>query len=424
MFAKLPLSEQLDAWLGRDAHTALDLDAEGDLVVHGAVVDFHPCVVVAFDYAKAHGSIGPDEAEQISEALEIAGERNVPLVFFMNTSGMRVTEGLATVDALRRLLRNVLDAKLVGQRMFAIVTRNVFGGASALASLCERRAMNADAVLAMSGPKLIEKIAGADVFSASDAAAVRALIGGEARAAVTETTQLCDDTPKAYRAVLSEWLTSRHEESDDFLLDWAQQLRTRLGARALPRPAAVPATALDPVSAQVVHQLLGRNADIKGTGNVLDARASRAGAPVVVGLVGGVDATAPSVLALAEQLLRIAHTPTALRIVVLADSPSHSVDPADERVVLSEYLSHLALSIRFAHDEGHEVDVVVTGTAGGGIFATLAAGATRVLMRRDARVQVLPPDALAAIGKQADPDDETLYAALDAGVVDATFPDA
>ena len=53
---------------------------------------------------------------------------------------------------------------------------------------------------------------------------------------------------------------------------------------------------------------------------------------------------------------------------------------------------------------------------------TLAPGASRVSMLRDARIQVLSPAALAALDKAADREDETLSAALSAGAVDSAFP--
>ena len=109
---------------------------------------------------------------------------------------------------------------------------------------------------------------------------------------------------------------------------------------------------------------------------------------------------------------------------MLADIENHSADPADERVVLSEFLALLALTLRSAHRRGHVVSVIVTGVSGGGIFAALAAGATRVEMLHDARIQVLSPAALAAIGQQATPEDESAAAAMRAGAVDAIFEDA
>jgi hypothetical protein len=425
MFANLPLNEQLDAWLGPRAHAPLESCPDGDVVVRRAVLGAHAFTVVAFDYARHHGSIGPMEAAQVAHALRHAGAEHHPLVFLMNTSGMRVTAGMDTVAALRTLLRDLLDARLAGQRLFATVTRHAFGGASMIASLCDRRTMHAGALLGMSGPKLIERIAGSQALRASDADAVAALLGGAARASVTGTTLLCEDSAAACRLALSSWLDETAPEftPEARVAEPMAALRARLGDRVLPPPASAAPGTLDATTVELLDRLLpGAKAELAGS--VLFARAPGTDGSIVCGLVGGGAATAPAALALMEALLAAAGTRTGLRISILADVENHSADPADERVVLSEYLAQLALTLRLLHRRGNDVHVIVTGIAGGGIFAALAAGATRVGMLPRARLQVLSPAALAALGMRADTDDETLGSALAAGAVDGAFPDA
>lgn len=394
----------------------------GDVVVRAATVQGHGVVVVAFDWTRSRGSIGPAEALQIGEALALAIAQGVPLAFLMNTSGMRVTEGMQTVVALRTLLRAVLDARIAGQRMVALITQHAFGGASILASLCNRRAMHADAILAMSGPKLIERISGREALEAEDPAAVRALLGGAARVAMTDTTEACDDTADAYRSALLRWLGESAGIAAPDVDVWCQDLRARLGSRVLAPMSGSSLEALDAPTRRTLLRLLGDRARVRRTGDLIVATAPRTGTPLVLGLVGGRTATAPLALALAEQVIAV--EPETRSIVVLADIENHSADPADERVVLSEYLALLALSLRTAHHLGHDVRVIVTGVSGGGIFAALAAGATRVEMLQEARIQVLSAEALAAIGRQAVPEDDSSTAALRAGAVDAIFEDA
>lgn len=422
MFADLPLAEQLDAWLGADSHAPLESASTGDVVVHRATLDSHPFTVVAFDYAKHHGSIGPAETVQLAEALRQADASDEPLVFLMNTSGMRVTEGMQTVAALRGLLRALLDARLAGQRMFATITRHAFGGASIIASLCDRRTMHAGSLLGMSGPKLIENIAGSQALRASDKTAVAALLGGAARAAVTRTTLLCEDSPAIYRAALSSWLdeAASGPVTDKWMTTRTQALRSRLGDRALHLESAAP-DSLDETTRNTLGQLLPGVRKVARTASVFFARSAEADESIACGLVGGGAATAPASLLLAEELLSRAGTRNGLQISILANVENHSADPADERVVLSEYLAHLALTLRWLHHRGNDIHVIVTGIAGGGIFAALAAGATRVSLLPQARIQVLSPAALAALDKRADADDETLTAALAAGAVDAAF---
>ncbi len=422
-FARRPLNEQFDLLLGAGAHAAPPAPTtSGDVMIRVAALEGHRMVIVAFDWARSRGSIGPAEAAQLGEALALAGTQGVPLVFLMNTSGMRVTEGMQTVVALRTLLRAVLDARLAGRRMVALITHHAFGGASILASLCDRRAMHAEAILAMSGPKLIERIAGREALAADDPAAVRALLGGAARAAVSDATEACEDAADAYRAVLLRWLSAPARISAPEVDTWCRTLHARLGSRVL-----APATpsSLDTLGAptrRTLLRLLGDGASVRRSGDLLVATGAQTRAPLVVGLVGGGTATAPLALALAEQVL--AAEPETRSIVVLADIGNHSADPEDERVVLSEYLALLALSLRVAHHRGHDVNVIVTGVSGGGIFAALAAGATRVEMLQEARIQVLSAEALAAIGQQAEPDDECATAAIRAGAVDVIFEEA
>lgn len=422
-FARRPLNEQFDLLLGSGAHAALPAPTtSGDVMIRMAALEGHRMVIVAFDWARSRGSIGPAEAAQLGEALALAGAQGVPLVFLMNTSGMRVTEGMQTVVALRTLLRAVLDARLAGQRIVALITHHAFGGASILASLCDRRAMHAEAILAMSGPKLIERISGREALAADDPAAVRALLGGAARAAASGATEACEDAADAYRAVLLRWLSAPACISAPDVGAWCRALRARLGSRVLAPATASSLDALDIPTRRTLLRLLGNGASVRRTGDLIVATGAGTDTPLVLGLVGGGTATAPLALALAEQVLAVG--PETRSVVVLADIENHSAAPEDERVVLSEYLALLALSLRATHHRGHDVRVIVTGVSGGGIFAALAAGATRVEMLRDARIQVLSPEALAAIGQQAVPEDESSTAALRAGAVDTIFEDA
>lgn len=433
-FARLPLRDQLEQLLGTDSHPIVATSSPvGDVTVVDAVLDHHDLIAVAFDWTQSRGSIGPAEAVQLAHALALAATRRVPLVFVMNTSGMRVTDGMRTVAALRMLLVAVLDARLAGQRMYALITHHAFGGASVLASLCNRRAMHAGSILAMSGPKLIERIAGRSALVADDPDAVRALLGGASRIDATESTDRCDDSPSGYRTILSRWLASDDATTAVDAAAWCQQLRQRLGDRVLPSTGAASIEALDARTRRCLLRILGDRPVVTSAGALFvataaahpsgsrqEAAADGAGR-VVLGIVGGGTATAPLALGLAEQVLGAA-TPTGPRAIdILVDIETHSADPDDERVVLSEYLALLAMSLRVAHARGHDVRVIVTGVSGGGIFAALSGGASRVEMLHDAHLQVLSAAALAAIGRQATPDDDSPEAALAAGAVDAIF---
>ncbi len=423
-FAELQPDRQLDALFGAGHHAPLELRSVGDLILHRANMVGVPLIVVAFDPARHQASIGPDEALQLVEVLGAAASQRTPVLFVMNTSGMRVTAGMATVAALRRLYRAALDARDAGLPVFAIVTRYAFGGASMLTALCEARAMHAASQLAMSGPRLIERIAGHDAFDASNRECVRALLGGAARAAVMGSTRLCEDSAEAYTAEISAWLGRRAIATvgDDDLLARHEALKQRLGERALPAPQTVTDLSLPPGALETLRALGCPPASVRMSGSVLISQPPSDDKALVCGLMYGTATTAPAAFALADALLQWAGPAEKLSVTILADTENHSADPADERVVLSEYLFHLASVLRRLHRRGIDVHVVVTGVAGGGIFAALAAGATRVSMLDSARIQVLSAAAMAALDKAADHADETLSSALTAGAVDAVFP--
>lgn len=420
-FADLPLSAQLDTLFSDTA--TLTTRTHGDIVVCRGLAADRPVVIVAFDATKHQGSIGPLEAQQIIEAFKLAIMDDMPLVFLVNSSGMRITSGMQTVAALRQLLSVALEAKLSGHPLFAMVTRHAFGGASMLASLCDQRAMPPSAILAMSGPKLIERIAGRDHFDASNGDTVRALIGGAARAAINPSTILCDDEPPAYRAAITDWLQSlstRLTASLEIAKRHAA-LERRLGSERLSPPLQAPTAELDEPMRHDIASLQGDAERVLLSGPVFVTNSGTEDRAIIFGLMGGLPATAASAFALAENLLESAQHRSGLLITILVDAESHSALPADERIVLSEYLIHLALVLRFLHQCGNDVHVVITGVCGGGIFAALAAGASRVSMLSTARIQVLSPAALAALDKTPDQANETLASALTAGAVDAGF---
>lgn len=447
MFADLPIADQLEALFDEFSTPGPLMTGSGDVVLGEAVLRSHRLTVVAFDYTRQHGSIGRVEARQITDAVWYAVQTRLPLVFVVNTSGMRVTDGMHTVAALRSLLRALLDARLGGLRMFALVTRHAFGGASMISALCEKRIVNADSLIAMSGPKLIESIAGKASFDASHRAAVRSLIGGAARAEADEGTLLCEDSEDAYRRALLQCLAERTNplRSADIAGDMLDSLWQRLGPRIQPPPTLVSPGAFDAPVARVLRAVLPagciamrsgqtvfafdahcRDGDALTGWRGLGARSSPAndlpGArTLVAGFVDGHPATAPGAAALAKGLKLIAEGNGPRTLTILADTENHSADPDDERVFLSRYMAMLALVLRSFHRAGYQVHLIVTGVSGGGIFAALAAGASRVSMLPGARIQVLSPAALAAIGKASDPATETLAAALAAGAVDASF---
>lgn len=423
MFSELTLGARLDALLGAGAYAPLAMDDGGDLRAVEATVAGQRVMVIGFDGDLQRGSLGAREAGQLVAALAEAARDRGHLVFLMDTAGVRVTEGIAGVAALRCCLRASLDAALDGVPMLALITRHCFGGASVLSALCDQRVVNRNSLTAMSGPRLIEQIGGSADLMASDTDAVRTLLGGEARSAASRGFALVADDAQSYRDQMIEWVLTR-KPTIPAAPDVARPLddlrdRLRQAGRWATEPS-VRILADDPLQ-PLVDRLLGITARILRTGAFIRADVEARMDARLFGLVGGGLAGAEDVQRLADAIER---TPVSVRrIYVVLDCESHSARASDERLVLSEFLGALALQIRWRHRQSVHIQIVVAGVSGGGIFAALGSAASSVVMLPSARLRVLPKAAMLAINKTEDERRTTPARARDAGAVDAVLGD-
>lgn len=421
MYSNLPVPAQLAALF--DAHEAISGVPEGDLSILDGRIDGTAVLVVAFDYATSFGSMGTREAAQIVYALHAARRSGQPLVFLINTSGVRVTEGNHGIAALRSILRAGLDACLDGVPMLALIARHCFGGGSVLASLCEQRVVNASSLFGMSGPKLIEQISGAADLVASDKAAVAALLGGTARAATSAGFRLVDDDPAHYRTALVEWLARPHRQPPMLAqcVAMAEELRDRLRNAGRWQSGTTIRPWGSAALGAVVQRLIRRRSALERSGAFVKAMSAGGESGALLGLIRCAYADAVDTLHMIDAALDLPSTVE--RLVILLDCESHAAASADERVVFSEYLGALSVVLRLLHRRGVSVELVVIGESGGGIFAALSGAAGTVSMLSSARMRVLPTAAMAAINKTEDAGKTTPAHALETGAVDQVLDD-
>lgn len=419
MFSTLPLNDQLRQLSGSFIPAALD--REGDLRIVKASFAGRTCLVIAFDYSRQMGSIGGREADQIIAALGMAKRDKFPVVLLMNSSGVRVTEGNEGVAALRRSLRAAIDARLDGVRMLALVGRGCFGGASVLAATCEHIVVNPTTLFSMSGPKLIERLSGKADLDASDPTAVRSLLGGEARSAASDAFILAGNDGSSYAQQVTVWMAAIRD-GQPALLPSASRLEL-LQERWVEKRGALqesePQAWDDPRAQALMQRLLGHKANFLRRGAFVEADHAGDAEVRMFGLVGGGFAGAADALRLANAMAAL---PSSVRrIAIFLDAESHSPAASDERLVLSEYMGNLAFQIRRRHRQGADVQLIVTGVAGGGIFAALAGSVSRVSMLPSARLKVLPDAAMAAINKTEDEESTLPERALATGAADDLF---
>ena len=333
--------------------------------------------VALTDRRAAGGSLGVAESAAVAALLRRCRDDGSPLVLVLDSAGARLDEGLPALGAFRRLYREVLDARLAGVPMIALLARDCFGGASMLAATCSARAACAATRYGMSGPGVIEALAGPQELDSADAAAVRSLYGARARAASKAVERVCGDSAVGFRQALSALLASTSPTAPDL-----------------------------PAQHHRLEQRLVRAGHAPVAASAAQALAAFAtGAPV----------GALALWRLADCML---HLDPGATLTLLLDSPGQTPSRADEALVLSEYVAHAALCIAQRAGMGNDIRLEIGGEAAGGIYVALAAPARRVQARPQASVRVLPKAAVEKILRQS-PQDSDLEQALTAGVIDS-----
>lgn len=350
-FTSAPVTARLAALF--DAGSKVALPADSGLRMAEAKVGGHPVLAVATDPALDKGVLGVAECEDLRRIVCLALQTQKPLVLLIDSAGARLDAGLPIQGALRRLMAELLDASLAGLPMIALLGRNVFGGASMLAFAASQRCYAADTVLAMSGPRVLENAGGGSL------AAVRASICGLSRSRHGESERLLDDMLSAYATALRGWVEGLPAGPlPDTLDDERSLLSTRLGAQA-----------------PLLTSQFGINA---ATGTLTCTGQAYVGA-----------ADALKFAALVDQ----ANSPLDL----LIDCAGHSVQIGDESLILTQYLVHLARTLRRRVQQGGDVRLRITGEISGGIYIATASAASSVDIALGGSVRTLPQTSLSSI---------------------------
>ena len=139
-------------------------DPPGDGLVTGlCTVDGREIALAAHDPTHLRGSIGSGGAARLARLLEIAGERDLPVVTLADSDGARIQEGVDAVVANGRVME--LTAKLRGRvPQLTLVCGLCVGGAAYTAALGDLVAMVEDhAFLFITGPTVTRVATGEDV---------------------------------------------------------------------------------------------------------------------------------------------------------------------------------------------------------------------------------------------------------------------
>lgn len=389
-FSQLDLDQQLNLLF--DELLDIECDSFGSLRVARGVRGILNTVIVGFDFSVHGGSIGVSEAKQLRAGIETAKRLGLPLVMLLNTGGVRVTEGANGLAAFRFVFKDLLDAKLAGLRVLSLVTRHCFGGGSMLASMSDMVLVNSHSQISMSGPKLIQAFNQDGEKALINRDDLHFILGGESRSKTSSRFQLVNDNSQGYEFEIHRFLSTKKNLGIS-KIDALNELEERLNR-------------LDPsVIKQSIHPSIDSSKIWQYTSwsgkSALFFPENQVNEKVAVyALVAEYFADAEAMF---DLMYAVNALPSSvLSIKVFIDCSSHSPSLSAERVLLSEYLTALAICLREKHLSGTHVHVVVVGAAGGGIFAALSAAASEVSMLDTSQIRVLPPAALDIMRWQGD----------------------
>jgi malonate decarboxylase beta subunit len=156
------------------------------------------------------GAVGELHGAKIVGMLARArAERPRAVIFFIDSGGVRLHEANAGLIAISEIMRAVLDARAAGVPVIALIGGicGAFGGMGIVALLCSYIVMSEEGRLALSGPDVIETVAGVEEFDARDRALVWRVTGGKHRLITGDCDELVEDDVAAFREAATRAVT-------------------------------------------------------------------------------------------------------------------------------------------------------------------------------------------------------------------------
>lgn len=349
----------------------------GNLTLGRGRIDGQNVHVAMIENKLASGALGVAECDKLASLFTVAAATAAPVVMFIDSAGVRVSEGLPALGAFRRMYAAALKADAAGSRMACVLGAHCFGGASMLAALCGARYFANHTRLAMSGPSILAATAGLSALDAAFHAVAEVSIGTPGRLKLDSAHQVFNDRVALPASVA---LSARH-----------QMLGARLAAAKL-----TPTGQTESVQRKDLTALYPGGYAINQTNGMVQGTA---GDIAIVGSIDRQPLTAARAHALAACFWNMgdpAHTPVKT-LHVLVDCEAHSSSLEDEKVMLSMYLADLAHALQALQRRGTRVETIVLGKLGGGTYVALAAASSAVHVIHGKEIQLLPGRAIAAI---------------------------
>jgi malonate decarboxylase beta subunit len=183
------------------------------------------------------GAVGEIHGAKIVGLLRRAvREKPAAVLILIDSGGVRLHEANAGLIAISEIMRAVLEARAAGVPVIALVggSCGAFGGMGIVAKLCSAIIISEEGRLALSGPEVIETVAGVEEFDSKDRALVWRVTGGKHRYLMGDCAVLVEDDIAAFRDGATAFLAGWTEPEPGLagLRATQQRLENRLAAYA------------------------------------------------------------------------------------------------------------------------------------------------------------------------------------------------
>lgn len=179
------------------------------VMVGAARLEGHDVLFAAQEGQFMGGSVGELHGAKVAGTLARA-QRAKPaaVVFMIDSGGVRLHEANAGLIAISEIMRGVLATRAAGVPVIALIGGlcGAFGGMGIVARLCSHVIMSEEGRLALSGPDVIETVAGVEEFDAKDRALVWRVTGGKHRLLMGDCDALVEDSVEAFREAVARAL--------------------------------------------------------------------------------------------------------------------------------------------------------------------------------------------------------------------------
>lgn len=179
------------------------------VIVGQGTLDSKRVFIVAQEGGFMGGAVGEVHGAKITGVLRRALiERPQGVLLLLESGGVRLHEANAGLIAVSEILHALLALRTAGIPVIALIggAYGCFGGMSIVAHCCNASVISELGRIGLSGPEVIETVAGVEEFDSRDLALVWRTVGGKSRYLLGDVSRLVPDDLPAFRTAAMDAL--------------------------------------------------------------------------------------------------------------------------------------------------------------------------------------------------------------------------